>query len=254
MPKEGVIMAMRWRFRDAILVAGLLAMAAESTKADGYDIGSLASQFLQSKTQATVLEHDDVASPECQDKHFVKAAPVGSPTSHVSGKITERKWREIWTLTRCGTNVYYLIFFTEEGNGGAYYALVGPKPIEELQKYLAALSTTEPGSHEFWIYFDVGKFDIRADAARILDSVANAAKQSDGRKVVLTGHTDTTGSPARDQKLSEDRVRSARDYLSRQGIPVASITMISKGKTDLRVKTADQVSKQENRNVHIEIQ
>jgi outer membrane protein OmpA-like peptidoglycan-associated protein len=247
-------MTTRQRFHDTIFTAGLLAMAAGGARAEGYNIGSLASEFLQSKTQATVLEHDDEASPGCQDKHFIKAAPLGSPVSHVIGKITERKWREIWTLARCGVNVYYLIFFTQEGNGGAYYAMVGPKPIEELQRYATAQSSTEPGSNEFWIYFDVSKFNIRADAARILDSVANAAKQSGGRKVVLTGHTDTTGSPAHDQTLSEDRVRSARDYLAQRGVPASSITMIGKGKADQRVKTADQVSKQENRNVHIEIQ
>jgi len=254
MTMDGATATMRQHSCGAILFAGLLATAAGGAKADGYDIGSLASQFLQSKTQITVLEHDDEASPGCQDRHFIKAAPLATPVSRAIGKFTERKWREIWTLARCGTNVYYLIFFTEEGSGGAYYATVGPKPIEELQQYAITQPSAEPGSNDFWIYFSINKFDIRDDAARILDSVAKAAQQSGGRKVVLTGHTDTTGSPALDQKLSEDRVRSARDYLVRRGVSVSTITMVGKGKTDPRVHTADQVSEQGNRNVHIEIE
>src|SRR5271169_7085895 len=124
MTMDGATATMRKHSCSAILFAGLLAMVFFFKQKTAYEIGSLASQFLQSKTQITVLEHDDEASPGCQDRHFIKAAPLATPVSRAIGKFTERKWREIWTLARCGTNVYYLIFFTEEGSGGAYYATV----------------------------------------------------------------------------------------------------------------------------------
>ena len=106
--------------------AGALAAGAQTGSVDGYNIGSLASPFLQSKTQITILGQDDQKAPGCQQKHFVKAAPAEPPTVRSLGSVTEKKWRELWTLDRCGDQVNYWVFFTEVGNGGAYYAIVGP--------------------------------------------------------------------------------------------------------------------------------
>ncbi len=32
------------------------------------------------------------------------------------------KWQEQWVLNRCGTQVGYRVFFTDVGDGGAYFA------------------------------------------------------------------------------------------------------------------------------------
>ena len=121
-----------WR-RHGVVAAAALAgavMCAGSSYAGSaggtYDIGSLASPFLQSKTQITILGQDDQAAPNCRDKKFVKASPAEAPSLRSIGAVTEKKWREMWTLDRCGNQVNYWVFFTEVGNGGAYYAIVGP--------------------------------------------------------------------------------------------------------------------------------
>ena len=112
----------------AVLAATVAASGANAGSAGGgsYDIGSLATPFLQSKTQITILGQDDQAAPSCQSKHFVKASPAEEPAFHAIGTVTEKKWREMWTLDRCGSQVNYWVFFTEVGQGGAYYAIVGP--------------------------------------------------------------------------------------------------------------------------------
>ncbi|HLI12488.1 MAG TPA: hypothetical protein VKY65_12905 [Alphaproteobacteria bacterium] len=94
-----------------------------------YNIGSLASEFLQSQTQMRILSDDDRAAPACSDKHFVKADVINQPSVKVVGSkgVTERKWLEQWTLDRCGTPLAYYVFFTEIGNGGAYVSVVDPK-------------------------------------------------------------------------------------------------------------------------------
>ncbi len=125
-----------WRLYGVAAAAALLmsqlpgaaafAAGTQGGGADGYNIGSLASPFLQSKTQITILGQDDQKVPGCQQKQFVKAAPAEAPTVRSLGSVTEKKWREMWTLDRCGEQVNYWVFFTEVGNGGAYYAIVGP--------------------------------------------------------------------------------------------------------------------------------
>ncbi len=243
------------RLLEAIVVASLWpsALAAAAARVDSYDIGSLASPFLQSETRTSVLDRDDKADAACQEKLFTKADPVRAPDVRVSGAITERRWREIWTLARCGTDVYYMIFFTEEGGGGASYAIVGPGTFEEVEKYKDAQPAAAPPSQDFVVYFDSNKFNVRADTARTLEAVVLAAKQLANPQVVLTGHTDTVGSSAYNQKLSDERALAVKAYLVHHGIAVANITTAGVGKNDLRVATPDQVGQQENRNVHIEV-
>jgi outer membrane protein OmpA-like peptidoglycan-associated protein len=241
-----------WRFHEAVLVASLLAVVPGGAKADSYDIGSLASQFLQSKTRISVLDRDDKAASGCGERDFIKADPIRPPVLRVTKGITERKWQEMWTLARCGTNVYYMIFFTEEGSGGAYYAIVGPQPIDEIEKYKNA-QPAEPAPQDFLVYFDSNGSNVRVDAALTLDSVVTAAKQLGSPSVVLTGHTDTMGSSAYNKKLSDERALSVKNYLARHGISVSNITAVGMGETDQRVSTPDQIREQENRNVHIEI-
>jgi OOP family OmpA-OmpF porin len=115
-------------------------------------------------------------------------------------------------------------------------------------------AVAEAPAKDFWIYFDFNKYNIRADAARVLDAVAGAIKQLGSTKVMLIGHTDTVGSAAYNQTLSEKRAASAKTYLVQHGISAGEMTTVGKGKTDLRVPTPDNVREQENRNVHIELQ
>lgn len=107
------------------LAAGMAGSAYAGSSGSQYNIGSLASEFLQSKAQMHVLEDDDKAAPGCQQKRFVKADVVKKPTVNAVGKgVTERKWTEQWTLDRCGTTVPYYVYFTEVGQGGAYFSVV----------------------------------------------------------------------------------------------------------------------------------
>ena len=116
------------------------------------------------------------------------------------------------------------------------------------------MAMAPPPARDFWVYFDFDRYNVRADAARILDGVLASIRTLGTQRVMLTGHTDTVGTGPYNQRLSEERARAARNYLAQHGVPAASITTVGKGKTDLRVATPDQVREQENRNVHIELQ
>jgi len=109
------------------LAAGMAGSAFAGSSGSQYNIGSLASEFLQSKAQMHVLDDDDKVAPGCQQKRFVKADVIKKPTVNAVGKgVTERKWAEQWTLDRCGTTVPYYVYFTEVGQGGAYFSVVRP--------------------------------------------------------------------------------------------------------------------------------
>lgn len=125
--------------------------------------------------------------------------------------------------------------------------------MAKLEKGKPAAVPMEPTASDFWLYFDFNKFNVRADAARILDTVVTAIRRLGSKQVVLTGHTDTVGSAEYNLRLSQERAQSAESYLAQHGVPAGAIVTIGKGKTDLRVPTPDNVREQENRNVHVEL-
>jgi hypothetical protein len=98
------------------VVAGLVSTAA----ADGPLDVSIASPLLKSKAQIRILSHDDGLTAGCTHKAFDSAAIITQPA--FQGGNRGRKWQEQWVLNRCGTKVGYRVFFTDVGEGGAYFA------------------------------------------------------------------------------------------------------------------------------------
>ncbi|HYB10060.1 MAG TPA: OmpA family protein [Alphaproteobacteria bacterium] len=125
--------------------------------------------------------------------------------------------------------------------------------FEDAMAKLEKKPMAEPAAHDFIIFFDFDKYNIRADAARILDTVVTAVKGMGSPKMMLIGNTDTVGTKAYNQTLSEQRAASAKAYLVQHGIPAANISTIGKSFTNLRVPTPMNVREQENRNVQIQI-
>ena len=72
------------------------------------------------------------------------------------------------------------------------------------------------------VQFDLDKADIRPDAGVILDEAANQLGQVPGARVSVEGHTDSTGSDAYNQSLSERRASSVKDYLVGKGVEIVS--------------------------------
>lgn len=77
------------------------------------------------------------------------------------------------------------------------------------------------------IYYDYGKFNIRPDAALELNKLVQILKDNPTMKIELSSHTDARGSDSYNLKLSDNRAKSAVEYLISQGI--AKERLIAKG-------------------------
>ena len=80
------------------------------------------------------------------------------------------------------------------------------------------------------IYFDLGKANIRPDAAKELDKVVKAMNDNPGIRIELGSHTDSRGTAVSNIALSEKRAKSAAEYLYSKGI--ARNHIVSKGYGD----------------------
>lgn len=79
------------------------------------------------------------------------------------------------------------------------------------------------------VRFATGKSTILPDSFNLLQQVVDAIIKNNVRRVKVEGHTDNRGGKAANQKLSEDRARSVKDYLVAQGIDSARLESVGYG-------------------------
>ncbi|HYG89931.1 MAG TPA: OmpA family protein [Azospirillum sp.] len=106
---------------------------------------------------------------------------------------------------------------------------------------------------EYLVFFDWNKADITPASDRIIGDAAAAAGSMRAVGIHVIGHTDTSGSPSYNQRLSERRAEAVRRALVARGVPAANITTEGKGETSLLVPTGDNVREPSNRRAQIMI-
>ena len=109
-------------------------------------------------------------------------------------------------------------------------------------------------ARQFIIFFGFNKCNITAEADGVLSQAATAAKDLGSAAIQIVGHTDTSGSPKYNQKLSECRANAAKKNLVGKGVAAGSISASGKGETELMVQTADGVKEPQNRRAQVDLQ
>jgi outer membrane protein OmpA-like peptidoglycan-associated protein len=101
------------------------------------------------------------------------------------------------------------------------------------------------------VFFDFDRSDITAEAATILDNAITAYADCGIARVMLAGHTDTSGSASYNMGLAQRRNASVRGYMTGRGIPDGRIASEAFGESQPRVPTADGVREAQNRRVEV---
>jgi OmpA-OmpF porin, OOP family len=100
--------------------------------------------------------------------------------------------------------------------------------------------------------FDFDKSVLKPAGKKSIDEAIAKMKQVDVELVIATGHTDSFGTDAYNQKLSERRATTVKEYMVSQGIPAAKITTLGKGETQPVATNKDAAGRAKNRRVDIE--
>jgi OOP family OmpA-OmpF porin len=100
--------------------------------------------------------------------------------------------------------------------------------------------------------FDFDKSVVRPDGKKSIDEALAKLGGVDLEMVIATGHTDSIGTDAYNQKLSERRAAAVKDYLVSKGIPASKITTIGKGESQPVATNKTAEGRQKNRRVDIE--
>jgi OOP family OmpA-OmpF porin len=91
---------------------------------------------------------------------------------------------------------------------------------EKLKKFSGAIEG---------IYFETGSAKILAKSFKVLDNAVEVLQEFKDTRVEIQGHTDNVGKPEDNQKLSEARAASVKEYFVTKGIPEARMQTVGFG-------------------------
>ena len=101
------------------------------------------------------------------------------------------------------------------------------------------------------ITFPTNQSDLKTDFYDVLDSVALVLEEFDKTIIVVAGYTDSKGSDAYNQKLSEERARSVADYLMAKKVVAARFEVVGFGEKSPVADNATEEGRALNRRVEL---
>ena len=103
------------------------------------------------------------------------------------------------------------------------------------------------------VQFDFDKATIRADARPILDEAVSTLKDNSAISVAVEGHTDSVGTAAYNQRLSQRRAGSVRDYLVGHGISDSRLSVAGFSEAQPVASNATADGRAQNRRVELRV-
>lgn len=137
---------------------------------------------------------------------------------------------------------------------GFRFLLNNDEPMREpTPVYNAPPAGPPPAVRQYVVYFGFNKSNLTREARDVVREAATTAMREGFASIVVTGHTDTVGSPIYNQQLSERRARTVSRALVDEGIPPSGITTSGRGETMLLVQTGDREVEARNRRATIDV-
>ncbi|PKB42760.1 outer membrane protein OmpA-like peptidoglycan-associated protein [Cellulophaga sp. RHA19] len=120
-----------------------------------------------------------------------------------------------------------------------------PEVTEEVQKKLNDYART--------ILFDTGKSSIKAESTAVMVDIITILKEYPNAKFTVEGHTDSVGSASLNQKLSESRALSVKEFLVEKGIGEFRLSAVGYGEDKPMATNKTRAGRKQNRRVEINL-
>lgn len=101
------------------------------------------------------------------------------------------------------------------------------------------------------VTFKAGSAELVPTSLKTLDAAIKGLKLNPKAKVEVQGHTSSEGSDELNQKLSEDRANSVRDYMISKGIVAARLTAVGYGPSQPKADNSTEAGRKANRRIEL---
>jgi outer membrane protein OmpA-like peptidoglycan-associated protein len=145
--------------------------------------------------------------------------------------------------------------------GAAVGAAVGRRMDKQEQelRQIEGVEVARPSEGEIEvrltndILFDLNSAALRSASRTTLNELASNFAQYPDNQIIVEGHTDSSGTDAHNQRLSEQRAGNVADYLIDHGVPARNVVVYGYGESDPKSSNDTAEGRQLNRRVEIHI-
>ena len=123
--------------------------------------------------------------------------------------------------------------------------IAGNNGCEDLQPKLNSIATA--------LKFEIGQVNIAAKSLQGLDSLLQIMTQYPTSSLIITGHTDNTGTKKINDRLSLLRAKKVQTYLVKKGLAENKITLIGMADSQPIATNAKKEGRAQNRRVDLTI-
>ncbi len=121
----------------------------------------------------------------------------------------------------------------------------GAISVKKLDNDLLLVSMTSQTS------FSSGSTEIKPGFESTMNKIANIVSQYEKTELQVIGHTDSQGSEASNQQLSEDRAQSVTNYLTSKGVISERLSWLGQGESSPIASNDDDDGRSTNRRIEI---
>ncbi len=123
-----------------------------------------------------------------------------------------------------------------DGGAGSAEGIPGMKTVNDLLGQTGSLKAGERGGIPGGALYEHGSAELRTGAISQLQKLGELIKRNPNATFVIEGHTDSTGTAEANQRLSEERAESVKQWLvANMGIAPERIETVGLGNTKMLV-------------------
>lgn len=115
----------------------------------------------------------------------------------------------------------------------------------------ALVGALPPPAKSFILYFEQGTTTLTPQSKTVLGLIRQELAGRSGPELEVTGHTDTVGSEADNDRLSMSRAEEVVGWLASQGFDRSIMSAVGRGERQLMQPTMDNVDSAANRRVEV---
>lgn len=183
----------------------------------------------------------------------VKAADGGKTIDNWQNGTGELVWKN-GTNELCWRDANWTPATAAEGCDGALVKAAQPAPAAAAPVAPAApAATASKVTFAADAFFDFDKSVLKPEGKAKLDDLASKVQGINLEVIVAVGHTDSVGSDAYNQKLSERRAQAVKAYLESKGIDKSRVYTEGKGEKQPVADNKTKDGRAKNRRVEIEV-
>lgn len=120
-----------------------------------------------------------------------------------------------------------------------------PEVREEVKKRLSFAAKA--------IQFETGKAVIKKQSFKLLDEIVDILNEYPDYRMIIDGHTDNVGKPAKNLELSKQRALAVKTYFTGKGVDASRLESDGHGDTEPKASNKTAKGRAENRRVEMDL-